>query len=180
MGGEPVRARHAVRLEAMNARQTRFVSAYVLCGNATEAAIKAGYARKAAQEQGSRLLSKAMIRNAVNEKQAKRLERNELSADRVLEELRRLAFADMRGFFDAKGDLKPIAEMSAEQGSQLAGLEVIIKNAKAGDGQTDTVHKFKLWDKTRALESLAKHFGLLVDKVEHSGGLEIRWKDTEE
>ena len=45
-------------------------------------------------------------------------------------------------------------------------LEVIIKNAKAGDGITDTVHKFKLWDKVRALETLAKDFGLLKDRVE--------------
>ena len=37
----------------------------------------------------------------------------------------------------------------------VSGLEVIIKNAKAGDNHTDEVHKFKLWDKTRDLEALA-------------------------
>jgi len=31
---------------------------------------------------------------------------------------------------------------------------------------TDTVHKFKLWDKVHALEILAKHFKLLVERVE--------------
>jgi hypothetical protein len=44
-------------------------------------------------------------------------------------------------------------------------MEVIIKNAEAGDGVTDRVHKFKVWDKTRSLEMLAKHFALLTDVV---------------
>ena len=46
---------------------------------------------------------------------------------------------------------------------------MIIKNAKAGDGQIDEIYKFKLWDKTRALEALAKHFGLLTQRLEMSG-----------
>ena len=75
----------------------------------------------------------------------------------------------MRSFFDARGNLLPVTDLTEEQGSQLAGLEVIIKNAKAGDGQTDTVHKFKLWDKVRALEALAKHFGLVRERLEVGG-----------
>jgi hypothetical protein len=34
--------------------------------------------------------------------------------------------------------LKPIKDLTEEQGSQLAGLDIIIKNAKASDVQTDT------------------------------------------
>jgi hypothetical protein len=36
----------------------------------------------------------------------------------------------------------------------------------------ETVYKIRLWDKIRALESLAKHFGLLVDRVHVTGELE--------
>jgi hypothetical protein len=36
--------------------------------------------------------------------------------------------------------------LTAEQGAALAGFEVLIKNAKAGDGQIDEIHKIKLWD----------------------------------
>ncbi len=89
-----------------------------------------------------------------------------LSAVRVLEELRRLAFLDLRGFFDEVGNLKPIRDLSPEQGAALAGLEVIKKNAEAGDGIIDTIHKFKVWDKTKALDSLAKHFGLLHESLD--------------
>jgi hypothetical protein len=38
------------------------------------------------------------------------------------------------------------SELTAEQGAALAGFEVLIKNAKAGDGQIDEIHKIKLWD----------------------------------
>ena len=104
------------------------------------------------------------VKALVAEGTAAKLARNALTADQVLEEYRRIAFADTRSFFDARGNLLPIIELTEEQGSQLAGLEVIIKNAKAGDRQTDTVHKFKLWDKVRALEALAKHLSGSVSK----------------
>ena len=55
----------------------------------------------------------------------------------------------------------------------VAGLEVIKKNAAAGDGVVDTVHKVKVVDPVKALEMLAKHFGLLTEKLEHSGSITI-------
>ena len=73
---------------------------------------------------------------------------------------------DLRGFFDEDGNIKSVKDLTAEQGACLSGFEVIIKNAEAGDGITDTVHKFKVWDKTRALEMLARHFKLLTDVVQ--------------
>lgn len=152
----------------MNAKQSAFVAEYLIDLNATQAAIRAGYSAKVANRIGSRLLSKEDIKAAIAQGKGRQLERADLSAARVLEELRRIAFTDMRGFFDAAGNLKPITELTAEQGAALAGFEVIKKNATAGDGVVDTIHKFKAWDKIRALEALAKHFGLLVDRVEVS------------
>lgn len=104
---------------------------------------------------------------------AKMMARNELSAERVLEEQRRIAFFDIRQLFDTAGNLKPIHTLDAETAAVVASLEVIIKNAAAGDGHTDTVHKLKVWDKPKVLEQLAKHFGLLTDRLEHSGSLTI-------
>lgn len=164
---------------ALARKHARFVAEYLKDLNATQAAIRAGYSKKTAKAQGSRLLTKADIAQAVASGTAKQLASAELTATRVLEEYRRLAFMDARSFFDDRGNLKPFSELTEEQGSALAGFEAIIKNAQAGDGVTDTIHKIKFWDKTRALESLAKHFGLLTEKVEHSGGLDIVWKDSE-
>jgi hypothetical protein len=48
-----------------------------------------------------------------------------LSAARILEELRRLALVDARSFWDEQGRLKPLSELTAEQGAALASFEVI-------------------------------------------------------
>jgi phage terminase small subunit len=64
---------------------------------------------------------------------AEKLARNALTADRVLEEYRRVAFADIRTFFDADGNLKLIQDLDDDQGACLAFLEVLVENAKAND-----------------------------------------------
>lgn len=159
----------------MTAKQARFVKEYLKDLNGTQAAIRCGYSPKTAAEQASRLLTNAKIAPAVAAGKAAQLESAELSAVRTLEEIRRLATVDMRSFFDESGNMKPIHELTPEQGACLSGFEVIKKNAEAGDGHTDRVHKFKVWDKPRALEMLAKHFALLTEKIEHSGGIDLKW-----
>lgn len=146
-------------------KQQRFVAEYLKDLNAKQAAIRAGYSKRSAEFQGSKLLADSKVSQAVSEGKAQQLETAKLSAARVLEELRRLAFIDIRSFFDEHDNLKPVHELTADQGSALASMEVIIKNAEAGDGKTDRVHKFKVWDKSRSLEMLAKHFALLTDVV---------------
>lgn len=87
-------------------------------------------------------------------------------------EIARLALTDRRGVW-ADGRLKPLDEWTVDEAACLEGMEVIIKNAQAGDGHTDTVHKVKLTSKPGALEMLARHFGLLSDKVKVEGTLTL-------
>lgn len=149
-------------------KHARFVAEYRKDLNATQAAIRAGYSRKTARAQGARLLTDADIAGAIAQQAAAALERAELSADRVLEELRRLAFSDVRGLFDEAGNLKPLKDLTPEQAAAIGSIEVVKKNLAAGDGEVDTVIKIKTWDKTRSLEMLAKHFALLTDVVKHT------------
>src|SRR5262245_37073092 len=153
----------------LTAKQTRFVAEYLVDLNATQAAIRAGYSRRSAEQQAYENLRKPEIAQAITAGKAQQLETANLSAARVLEELRRLAFTDFRTFFDADGNLKPVEDLDDDQAACLASHEVVIKNGKAGDGQTVEIHKIKLWDKMRALELLAKHFGLVTERVEVSG-----------
>ena len=125
-------------------KRQRFIAEYLIDLNAKQAAIRAGYSVKTAERQSSRLLTYPDVRSAVEQGKAKQLEAADVSAGRVLEEMRRLAFCDIRTFFDEHGNLKPIAQLTAEQGSALASMEVIIKNTEAGDGKTHRVHKFKV------------------------------------
>ncbi|HZW06307.1 MAG TPA: terminase small subunit, partial [Phycisphaerales bacterium] len=158
-------------------KQARFVAEYLKDLNATQAAIRAGYSAATAEQQGSRLLRNAQVFAAVADGKAKQLAKADLSATRVLEEMRRVAFSNVQDLFDANGRLKGIHELTTEQAATIASLEVIVKNAEAGDGHQDVVHKLKVWDKPRVLEMLGKHFGLLVERLEHQGELRISWEE---
>lgn len=158
---------------ALNDKQARFVAEYLVDLNATQAAIRAGYSRKTASSQGERLLRNAEIAKAVAVSTSRQLARIELTADMVKERLRLIGFQDIRQLFDELGNLRPVHGLSDEAAVMVAGVEVIKKNAAAGDGIIDTVHKVKVVDPVKALEMLAKHFGLLEEKVVHSGGITI-------
>lgn len=163
---------------ALTPKQERFVAEYLVDLNATQAAIRAGYAKGSADVTGSRLLGKASVAAAIQAGKAVQLTTAGIRADRVLEELGRIGFVDMRGFWDERGNLKDIKDLDEIQGAVLAGFEVIKKNAAAGDGVVDTVHKIKVWDKPKALETLARHLGLLKDNAVVSGHITIGWQDS--
>ncbi len=161
---------------ALKPKQARFVAEYLKDLNATQAAIRAGYSARTARAIGHENLTKPDIAAAIAAATQKQLAGAELTAARVLEEMRRVAFSDVRALYKDDGTLRAIHELTPEQSAAIASIEVVHKNLTAGDGQVDTVIKVKAWDKPRSLEMLAKHFGLLTEKVEHSGGLDIRWQ----
>jgi phage terminase small subunit len=143
--------------------QAAFVREYLVDLNATKAAIRAGYSAHTAQEQSSRLLSKVIIINAVQKAQQKRTARVEVTADRVLMELSRLAFGDARAIFTANNELKSPADWPDELAAAISGVEVV--TVSKGEGAVEYVSKVKFWDKGRALELLARHLGMLNDKL---------------
>lgn len=157
----------------MNAKQARFVSEFRKDLNATQAAIRAGYSTKTAYSQGQRLLKHVEVAALLKAETAKQLERADLSASRTLEEMRRLAFSNVQDLFDAHGDLIPIHQLTREQAACIASVEIIMKNATAGDGKIDRVLKIKVWDKPKVMEMLGKHFALLTERIQVEGTSEL-------
>jgi len=164
------------RARPLTPKQQRFVAEYLVDLNATQAAIRAGYAPKHADVQGPRLLGNVGIAAAIQARATQKLGALDLTADRVLREMARIGFSDVRQLFTKDGHLLPIHELSDDAAAALASVEVVMKNATAGDGQVDRVLKVKLWDKTRTLTDLARHFALLVDRVEVSGDVSLTAK----
>lgn len=156
-------------------RQALFVAEYRKDLNATQAAIRAGYTAKKANVAGADLLSNPNIAKVLAQETQKALDEVGIDATRVLREIGRLAFSDVRSLFDSSGNLKPLHTLKDAEAAAIAGCEVIVKNAQAGDGHMDTVHKIKVWDKPKNLEMLAKHLGLLIEKVNHSGEVAFKW-----
>ncbi len=146
-------------------KQTRFVAEYVIDLNATQAAIRCGYSAKTAQPAASRLLSNVMVQDAVRAATARQLERLDLSAALTLAAIRRQVVGDIRNLFDADGNLIPINQLRADDAALIAGFEVVMRNAGAGDGHTETVVKVRLTDRAKYVQMAAQHFALLTEVV---------------
>lgn len=153
-------------------KQALFVQEYIVDLNATQAAIRAGYSEDTAGAIGAENLRKPLIADSIQKAMDLRAERVEITADKVLVELARMGFADIRHIFTASGELRDIATLPDEVAAAVQQVEVVTKlGAKDADGNQDIeyVHKIKLADKKASLELLGKHLKLFADRVEHSG-----------
>lgn len=149
----------------LTARNAAFVASYLKCRNATQAAIDAGYSEGTARQQGSRLLTNAVIRAEIDAHQAEVLEQVKvdtgISLERTLLEIGRIAFFDPRRLYDKRGEPLPITELDDETAAVIAGLEVLEEFEGVGDARRLVGHvkKWKLSDKKGALDMLMKHLG---------------------
>jgi phage terminase small subunit len=170
----------------MTPKQERFVAEYLIDLNATQAAIRAGYSEKTAYVIGHENLSKPEISAALAAAQQKRAERTEITQDRVLQELARIAFFDLRKLYREDGSLKAMHELDDDAAAVLAGVDVVemAGGAKidAGEGISHVpmyTKKTKIPDKVAALGLAMRHLGMLKDKTELSGSLTLRTLDQE-
>lgn len=77
---------------ALTPKQRQFVQEYLIDLNATRAAARAGYSEKTAYSSGQRLLKNVEIQTEIQRATAERERRTEITQDRVLEELGKVAF----------------------------------------------------------------------------------------
>lgn len=153
----------------MDARRERFAIEYIKDLNGTEAAIRAGYAPKAAHVTASRLLKIAKVQEKIQQLNKRAEDAAVVTAADVLRELGRIALCDIREAFNADGTLKPIVEMPENVRRAVSGFDVDESADMGLDGKVVKVlrrqtKKVRFWNKGDALTTLAKHFHLLDDK----------------
>jgi phage terminase small subunit len=157
-------------MEQLTHKQKRFCEEYIIDLNATQAAIRAGYSEKTANEQGSQLLAKLSIHEYVANLQKERSDRTQITADMVIKELAKVGFSNISDYLkvfdreieagvDEKGD--PIK-------ATVRDVEIFITDNVGKDKmavvsevkQTRDGISIKLHDKVKALEDLGKHLGV--------------------
>jgi phage terminase small subunit len=147
---------------SLSPRQRRFVAEYLKEPNATRAAKMAGYSRKTAYSQGQRLLKNVEIRRAVEAD----LAAAGISAHQVLQELWRVAKADMGDAFNPDGSMRTIPEMPEDFRRALTSINGGCRFTGFGQDHQQVGMKFslRLTDKVHALELLGKYLGLFSAK----------------
>lgn len=173
-------AKLAAPRRSLTPKQTMFVQEYLVDLNATQAAIRAGYSAKTAEQQGSRLLMNVEVAAAVQAHMDKRATSTGITADRVLKEIAKLAFFDPRKLLRSDGTPVPIHELDDDTAAAVAGVDIVTKG-NDDLGYADIL-KVKLADKSRNLELLGRHLKLFTDKIEVDVGDELaaRMKEARE
>ena len=155
-------------------KHEKFAQEYCVDFHGTRAAIKAGYSKKTARQQASRLLTKADILLRIKEITDKDKTKLEISPERIIRELGFLGTADTSKAFDADGNLLPIHEIPEDVRRAIAGFELVEERDENGEATGHMTKKVKFWDKNTSLLGLAKVFKMLTDRVDvkHTVSLE--------
>ena len=167
---------------ALTDKQKRFCEEYLIDLNATQAAIRAGYSTKTAEQTASRLLRNVKVQEYIAKRQKELSRSTEITQERVIKELALIAFSNNADYahvvekkmqVEAGGTLvdvldkdgKPVMyrtvepvlteELTEEQKRALA----VIKKGREG-------LEVKSCDNVKALELLGKHLGIFTDKIE--------------
>ncbi len=125
----------------LTAKQKKFCDEYLISGNATDAAIKAGYSKKTADRIGCENLRKLEVKNYIDEKM-KEIESRKI-ADAA--EVMRYLTSVMRN--ETKEEVPVVVNHGEWSELQMVEKDTSIR------------------DRNKAAEMLAKRFGILTDKV---------------
>ncbi len=166
----------------LTAKQQRFCDEYLIDLNATQAAIRAGYSKKTANEQGARLLVNVSIQKKIFELQKEREKRTEITQDSVLHELALIAFAKASDYarvvekdamVEVDGNMVPVLDEDGKQ-VKYRTVEPILTDELTEDQKKAIAvikkgrdgFEIKPYSKIQALELLGKHLGMFTEKVE--------------
>lgn len=141
-------------------KQRLFVDEYLIDLNGAQAAIRAGYSRRNANDQAAQLLAKPAIRDAIASAMQSRSERTQVDADWVLKRLADEADADMAELYDDDGDLLPVEDWPLiwRQGLVTGvDIEVLFEGQGEDRKEVGRVKKIRMSDRIRRLELIGKH-----------------------
>ncbi len=124
-------------------KQKRFIENYIISGNATDAAIKAGYSKKTAAQCGADNLRKLYIKQAIDEQLKKIEDKKIATADEVLKFITSVV----------RGEVKDPVVVTEGRGDGYSQARIV--NKPAG-----------LKERLSAAKQLMKRYGLFTDKVE--------------
>ena len=134
----------------LNARQKAFCEFYVASGNATDAAIKAGYSKRTAKSIGQRLLTFVDIKNYIDELMQKLESERIATAEEVLQNLTAMM----------RGEIQEEIIVVEGEGDGVSSARIMKKQVSAKE-------------RIKAAELLGKRHALFTDKTKIEGTLPV-------
>ncbi len=152
----------------MTERDKRFAEEFLIDLNHYAAAIRAGFSPNTAKDASAWIREqdpkKPQLKKLVDQLIAERSRRTGITADRVLNELAKLAFVNADDVIDPDtAKIRP----DAKREDKAAIQSVMVKSGKTEE------REIRLADKTRSLELLGRHLGLFKDNVKIDGAVPV-------
>ena len=162
--------------DKLSPKQVRFVAEYLVDQNGKQAAIRAGYSPRGAEQTASKWLRMAKVKAALAKRLDRVLVKVDLRVEDVLFAIQRHIRADhhdLGELFDTDGNLLDPKRLTPDVAMTIGGFDVVKRNLTSGDGKVDTVIKVRRADQSRYVEMGAKYFGILVDQLHVSGAADL-------
>lgn len=150
----------------MTPKQEVFAREYLKDLNATEAAIRAGYAPSTANSHAHTYLADPEVQALIATLAAERNKKLQIDAQQVLRDILEIAFADPAAAYDEDGSFKrDIHQIPAPLRKTISSIKTT---------QNGVITEVKFWDKLKALEMLGRHLSLFTDVIKIEGADEIK------
>lgn len=152
-------------------RRRLFVEAYLSNGgNATQAAIDAGFSPKSAERQGARLTRDVRVSTILDKRRTEIAVMTELSTNEIMADMARALRFDPRKLYREDGTMKPIHELDDDTALCLTGIEVVVMPCAEGDTPL-AVKKIKWESKTQARDQALRVFGMYEKDNQQKAGV---------
>lgn len=159
-------------MRKLTAKQKKFCDEYLVDLNGTAAYLRAGYKARgnSAEVNASKLLRNTKVQEYIQERMKHREKRTEITQDRVLQELAKIGFADIKDYLSFRTEQIKVAE--DEEGNSLYRYQHVIELKPSDQVEGVVISEvkhtregiaFKLHDKVSALEKIGKHLGMFKD-----------------
>lgn len=176
MANESQRSRQ-VNEDGLTEKEAKFALEYLVDLNKTKAYQRAypDASYETAMANSSKIFKKPAVAKAIQEEMDARARRTLVTADRVVHELAKIGFADIRNIFSDSGGLRKPEHIDNDTAAAISSIEVVTKPSgetdEDGNPMMENVHKIKMSDKRGALELLGKHLVLFTDKSKIEGDI---------
>lgn len=168
----PAQSKGRKALPDLPPRHAAFIDHFLIHFNGTRAARDAGFSTKGAAVEAHRLLRNPKVAAEITRRREETAAKlDDLSEARIKKEIASLAYSNMKDFAPMFGSGTPaekLALLTREQGAVVQ--EIVVEEFRDGRSDWREVRrtKFKLNDKGRSLELLAKVSGMITEKVDHN------------
>jgi phage terminase small subunit len=170
-------------MDELTPKIKRFCEEYIKDLNGKQAAIRAGYSEKTAEQQASRLFSNVKVQNFISELKKTLSNKNEGLAQQVIDELKKIGFANIQDYIQSENEIKDLSKISRDKAASVESIKkTVIEMGGTGESVSKkTSIQFKLYDKISALEKIGRHLGIFeLDNQQKAAVINVNITDDDE